>query len=36
MSEIKQSYCMGGRRQISGNIDPKVTEKINPRSKETS
>ena len=33
MAEIKQSYCVGSRH-MSGNINPKVTEKINPRTKK--
>ena len=33
MSEIKNSYCLGGRHK-SQNFDPKVTKKVNPRTKE--
>ena len=33
MSEIKLSYCVGGRHK-SQNFDPKVTEKVNPRTKK--
>ena len=33
MSEIKLSYCVGGSH-MSGNVDSKVTEKINPRTKK--
>ena len=33
MSEIKLSYCVGSRH-MSGNVDSKVTEKINPRTKK--
>ena len=29
MNENKQTYCVG-YRHYSGNINPKVTEKINP------
>ena len=33
MSEIKLSFCVG-RRHFSDNINPKVTEKINPKTRK--
>ena len=35
MSEINLSYCVGGRHK-SQSTDPKVTEKINPKTKRRS
>ena len=35
MAEIRLSYCVGSRH-MSQNVDPKVTEKVNPRTKKTS
>ena len=33
MSEIKLSYCVGSRH-MSGKMNSKVIEKINPRTKK--
>ena len=33
MSEIKLSYCVGGKHK-SGNINSKVSEKVIPKTKK--